>query len=57
MAIHDRRMTQIDQVRQTIQEIEAEKAKIEESLETISVLAERLRVLTTDAGQRLIGRG
>jgi uncharacterized protein YPO0396 len=57
MAIHDRRMTQIDQVRQLIQQIEAERVKIEESLEAISEYAERLRAATTDAGQRLIGRG
>jgi hypothetical protein len=57
MAIHDRRMTQTDQVRQLIQLIEAEKVKLEESLEAISEYAERLRVAAADATQRLIGRG
>jgi chaperonin cofactor prefoldin len=50
-------MSQTDQVRMLCEAIAHEKAKLEESLDNIRDYAEKLRHLTEDAQQRLIGKG
>jgi len=48
---------QSDIVRSLIEAIQAERQKIQESYEAIAHYAERLRLETSEAQQRLIGRG
>jgi chaperonin cofactor prefoldin len=51
-----RQLSQTDQVRMLCEAITHEKAKLEECLDNIRDYAEKLRALTDDAQQRLIGR-
>ena len=51
-----RQLSQTDQVRMLCESIANEKAKLEECLYNIRDYAEKLRALTDDAQQRLIGR-
>jgi hypothetical protein len=51
-----RQLSQTDQVRMLCEAITHEKAKLEECLDNIRDYAEKLRTLTEDAQQRLIGR-